>query len=147
MSLVPRDTDGKDPLLLTTLEEPKLEIEISCMRDEAAEGTIAEEKKDMYRALRARAKEEKENAVNEYAQFPRIYANKSTHDEYDLICEIFEYRQLCHVCNSVSHSFSKCKPRRCTVCGTRQHLHAKCSIKCQCKTRPVHTKMEDGSPP
>ncbi|KAM9939329.1 hypothetical protein OXX80_001183 [Metschnikowia pulcherrima] len=117
------------------------------MRDEAAEGTIAEEKKDMYRALRARAKEEKENAVNEYVQFPRIYANKSTHDEYDLICEIFEYRQLCHVCNSVSHSFSKCKPRRCTVCGTRQHLHAKCSIKCQCKTRPVHTKMEDGSSP
>ncbi|KAM9923452.1 hypothetical protein OXX59_005164 [Metschnikowia pulcherrima] len=31
MSLVPRDTDGKDPLLLTTLEEPKLEIEISVM--------------------------------------------------------------------------------------------------------------------
>lgn len=117
------------------------------MRDEAAEGTIAEEKKDMYRALRARAKEEKANAVNEYVRFPRIYANKSTHDEYDMICEIFEYRQLCHVCNSVSHSFSKCKPRRCTVCGTRQHLHAKCSIKCQCKTRPVHTKMEDGLSP
>ncbi|KAJ8139584.1 hypothetical protein OY671_007204, partial [Metschnikowia pulcherrima] len=120
MSLVPRDTDGKDPLLLTTLEEPKLEIEISvmvtfrrtedalslqCMRDEAAEGTIAEEKKDMYRALRARAKEDKENAVNEYVRFPRIYANKSTHDEYALFCGNFEYWELRNVCNALSHSF------------------------------------------
>lgn len=116
------------------------EIVEACMRDEAVEGTMAEEKKYKYRALYARAKEEKENAPNEYVRYPRVYANKSIHDKYDMICEIVECTQLFHICNSVSHSFSKCRPRRYTVCGTRQHLHAKCSIKCQCKTRPVHTK-------
>ncbi|GEQ72567.1 hypothetical protein JCM33374_g6254 [Metschnikowia sp. JCM 33374] len=83
---------------------------------------------------------EKDRICLEFMDIVKCRPKPSVQTQYSMVCEVLKAPNYCHLCRTVSHPFSQCEARGCTVCGSKMHPYYKCIKRCECKTKPLHMK-------